>query len=39
MKYTVTCSCGHTTTLELYGPTADRERKIKWYETYGTCPE
>lgn len=39
MKYTVTCSCGHTTILELYGPTAERERKIKWYETYGTCSE
>ena len=39
MKYDVTFSCGHTATIELFGPTKDRERKISWYETHGECPE
>lgn len=39
MKYEVTCSCGHTHTVELFGKTSDRERKIKYYETYGVCPD
>ena len=33
MKYDVTFSCGHTATIELFGPTKDRERKISWYES------
>lgn len=39
MKYTVTYSCGHTGTVQLYGKTEERERKIKYYEEYGLCPE
>lgn len=39
MKYDVTFSCGHTATIELFGTTEQRERKIKWYETYGDCPD
>lgn len=39
MKYEVTFSCGHTHTVELFGKTSDRERKIKYYETYGVCPD
>ncbi len=39
MKYDVTFSCGHTATIELFGPTKERERKISWYETHGECPE
>ena len=39
MKYDVTFSCGHTATIELFGPGKERERKISWYETYGECPE
>ena len=30
MKYDVRFSCGHTHTVELFGKSADRERKIKW---------
>lgn len=39
MKYEVTFSCGHTETIELFGKTADRERKIAYYEKYGVCSE
>lgn len=39
MKYDVTFSCGHTATIELFGPGKERERKISWYETHGECPE
>ena len=39
MKYTLTYSCGHTGTVQLYGKTEERERKIKYYEEYGLCPE
>lgn len=39
MKYDVTCSCGHTATVILFGKTEDRERKIYWMETAGKCPE
>ena len=35
MKYTLTYSCGHTGTVQLYGKTEERERKIKYYEEYG----
>lgn len=38
-KYDVKFSCGHTHTVELYGPTADRERKIKYLEECGICPD
>lgn len=38
-KTQVTFSCGHTGTVELLGKYADRERKIKWFESEGLCPE
>lgn len=37
MKYTVNFSCGHTETVELFGKTSDRERKIAYFEKYGVC--
>lgn len=39
MKYTVKMSCGHDEQLELFGPGADREKKIKYYQTSGICKE
>lgn len=39
MKYDVTYSCGHTATVELFGNTEDRERKLHWMETEGMCPD
>ena len=39
MKYDVTYSCGHTATVELFGKTEDRERKLHWKETDGMCPD
>ena len=38
-KHEITFSCGHTETKELYGKSADRERKISWMEKYGLCSE
>lgn len=38
-KYDVTFSCGHTVTISLYGKESDRQRKIKWYEENGLCPD
>lgn len=38
-KYNVTYSCGHEQTVQLYGKTAERERKIEWYESSGLCSE
>ena len=29
-KYDVTYACGHTETVNLYGKTSERERKIYW---------
>lgn len=38
-KYTVTFGgCGHTDTIELFGPHKERERKIAWLEREGICP-
>lgn len=37
MKYEVTMSCGHKKTVELFGKTEDREKKIKWLENWGLC--
>lgn len=28
--YTITHACGHTETVELYGKTSERERRIQW---------
>ena len=39
MKYTVTFSCGHEATVELFGKTSERERRIAWYEKEGICPD
>jgi len=38
-KYDVTYSCGHSETVQLYGPTRERERKIEWMERSGFCPD
>lgn len=38
-KYNITYSCGHEGCTELFGKVTERERKIKWYETKGLCPE
>jgi len=38
-KYTVTFSCGHTGTVELLGASAERERKIAYYQEQGVCSE
>lgn len=37
-KYEVTHTCGHTHTYQLYGKTADRERKMAWLAEQ-ECPE
>ena len=37
MKYEIKYACGHTGTVQLFGKTADRERKVKWLETQ-ICP-
>ena len=37
-KYDVDYSCGHNATIQLVGPTRERERKIEWMER-GFCPE
>lgn len=39
MKYTITYSCGHNGTVNLFGPGKERERKIYWYENNGECPD
>lgn len=39
MKYEVKFSCGHTETVELFGKSSDRERKIEYYENCGVCSE
>ena len=38
-KYDVHCACGHTETIELYGPHKERYRKIEWLEKEGKCSE
>lgn len=38
MKYEIKRSCGHTETIDIYGPGADRERKAAWYAN-GICTE
>lgn len=39
MKYDVKMSCGHTVTVNLYGKSEERERRIAWLEKYGLCHE
>lgn len=36
-KYTITFSCGHTETIQLYGSIANREDYIKWASEHGEC--
>jgi len=38
-KYDVKFNCGHTETIELYGPGKQRESKIAYYEKNGECSE
>lgn len=38
-KYDITFSCGHTGTIELFGKTSERERKINYFENHGLCAE
>lgn len=37
MKYTVHMSCGHDETVELFGKSEDRDKKIKRMEECGIC--
>lgn len=37
-KYTVTHACGHEETVQLYGPTKERDRKLAWLAEQD-CPE
>ncbi len=37
-RYTITYKCGHTATVNICGPTKDRDRKAAWYESQ-ECPE
>lgn len=39
MKYDITFSCGHTHTVDIYGSAAEREHKVKRYETQAVCPD
>lgn len=36
--YTINHSCGHSTEVQLYGKTDERESRIRWMEQ-GTCPK
>lgn len=38
-KYDVKFSCGHEGTVELFGKSADRARKIAYFEKHGVCSE
>lgn len=38
-KYNVTFSCGHTETVTLYGPLANREKRIEWLTRNGVCTQ
>jgi len=38
-KYEAKFSCGHTAEVTLFGPHAERERKLAWYAESGLCPE
>ena len=37
MKYDVKFSCGHEEVVELFGKTADREKKIDYFQKFGIC--
>ncbi|MBK6664481.1 MAG: hypothetical protein IPG47_17590 [Thermoflexaceae bacterium] len=34
-QYTVEAACGHTASIQLYGPEADRSRRIAWMKGPG----
>ena len=37
-KYTETAGCGHTTTMQLYGPHKERQRRLEWMRSpSGMC--
>ena len=38
MQYSITFSCGHAGTVELFGKGSERQNKIQWYEESGKCP-
>ena len=38
MKVNITYSCGHEGTIEVFGKAEERERKIKYFEECGLCP-
>lgn len=38
-KYEAKFSCGHTAEVTLFGPYAERDRKLAWYAESGLCPE
>ena len=38
-KYQITYSCGHEGEIQLFGKMTERDRKIKWLESEGLCPE
>lgn len=39
MKTTITYACGHEGTVQLYGKSADRDRKKTWLEQNALCPD
>lgn len=39
MKYYIQFSCGHKATVELFGKSADRDKKIRYFEEQGVCPD
>lgn len=39
MKYDVKFSCGHEETVQLFGKHIEREHRIAWYESCGSCSE
>ena len=36
--YEIEYKCGHTDRMQLYGPYAERNRKIEWYKENVICP-
>ena len=37
--YNVKFSCGHVGEVKLFGPYAERDRKLAWYAESGLCPD
>lgn len=38
MKYDIIYSCGHAGTVELFGESTDRERRLEWLKESALCP-